>query len=70
MRFPMDTDRGFVTVRGPLLSGSCGMQVCSKISVLTQHNNGERTGANLDEVMLDSIECEREAVWDAVSEDG
>jgi hypothetical protein len=35
-----------------LLSGSCGMQVCSKVSVLTQHNNGERTGANLDEVIL------------------
>jgi glucose dehydrogenase len=28
------------------------MQVCSKASVLTQHNNGERTGANLDEFIL------------------
>jgi hypothetical protein len=37
---------------GHLLSGSCGMQICSQVSVLTQHNNGERTGANLDEVLL------------------
>jgi hypothetical protein len=36
----------------PLLSGSCGLQDCGRVSVLTQHNNGERTGANLDEVTL------------------
>jgi hypothetical protein len=28
------------------------MQFCSQVSVLTQHNNGERTEANLDEVIL------------------
>jgi len=37
---------------GPLLSGGSGSPVRSPVSVLTQHNNGERTGANLNEVIL------------------
>jgi hypothetical protein len=37
---------------GPLLSGGSGSPVRSPVSVLTQHNNGERTGANLNEIIL------------------
>jgi hypothetical protein len=37
---------------GPLLWSGSGSPVRSPASVLTQHNNGERTGANLDEVIL------------------
>jgi hypothetical protein len=37
---------------GPLLLGGSGSPVRSQVSVLTQHNNGERTGANLHEVIL------------------
>jgi hypothetical protein len=35
-----------------LISGGSGSPVRSQVSVLTQHNNGERTGANLNEVIL------------------
>jgi hypothetical protein len=37
---------------GPLLWSGSGSPVRSPASVLTQHNNGERTGANLNEVIL------------------
>jgi hypothetical protein len=37
---------------GPLLSGDSRPPVRIPVSVLTQHNNGERTGANLNEVIL------------------
>jgi hypothetical protein len=37
---------------GPLLWGGSGSLVRSRVSVLTQQNNGERTGANLNEVIL------------------
>lgn len=37
---------------GPLLWGGSGAPGRSQVSVLTQHNNGERTGANLNEVIL------------------
>jgi hypothetical protein len=37
---------------GPLLLGGSGSTVRNPVSVLTQHNNGERTGANLNEVIL------------------
>jgi hypothetical protein len=36
----------------PLLSGGSGSPVRTPVSLLTQHNNGERTGANLNEVIL------------------
>jgi hypothetical protein len=36
----------------PLVSGGSGPPVGGQVSVLTQHNNGERTGANLNEVIL------------------
>ena len=36
----------------PLLSAGSGPPVRSPVSVLTQHNSGERTGANLSEVIL------------------
>ena len=37
---------------GPLLLGGSRSPVRSQVSVLTQHNNGERTGANLHEAIL------------------
>ena len=37
---------------GALLSGGAGSTVRVPVSVLTQHNNAERTGANLNEVTL------------------
>jgi hypothetical protein len=54
------TGRGWRWVRmpalfllaGPLLSGGSGSTVRIPVSVLTQHNNEERTGANLNEVIL------------------
>ena len=55
---------------GPLVSGSCGVEVCNRVSVLTQHNNGERTGANLNEAISKPIQCKHEEVWDAVSQGG
>jgi hypothetical protein len=36
----------------PLLSGGSGSTVRTPVSVLTQHNNDQRTGANLNEVVL------------------
>jgi hypothetical protein len=42
----------FVLLAAPLVPGGSGSPVRGPVSVLTQHNNGERTGANLNEVIL------------------
>jgi mono/diheme cytochrome c family protein len=42
----------FLLLAAPLASGGSGSHARSQVSVLTQHNNEDRTGANLNEVML------------------
>ncbi len=48
----MDAHAGFVSIGRPASSGGSGSPVRTQVSVLTQHNNDERTGANLNEVVL------------------